>query len=90
MEKHGIRIELPEPFLQEDLEKFQMMMQEKNVDNNTPMAMYRRRVVEAAEASGWVRNDSGKPYEKQHPAVVRWAAQEVIEAVEQAQQLPPE
>ena len=88
IEKYNIVIKIPEPMLQEDLEKFHTALQQKGTDD-IPLSVYRRKVLEASEEIGWVTNNSANPYTKMNAGIVRSAAQEIIDEITKAQQLPP-
>jgi len=80
-----MELRIPEPFLQEDLEEFQIAINDYSVGMDTPLAVYRGCVVKAAMSCGWLDEaDVGK----MTPAEVVELSSEIQKKVREATAVP--
>ena len=90
IEKYGVTIKMPEPFLQEDLETYQTALQAAGEVREMPVAVFEGAVVRTAIGLGWMTGILPGEVGKQAPWRVEWAASQVIQEVNKARELPPE
>jgi hypothetical protein len=90
IQKYGIAIELPEPFLQKHLEQYQSEIAKLVGKGDIANSVYRGDILKAAIRCGWVKGISEVEVSDKHPGIIRWASSEIHFLVVEAQTPPPE
>lgn len=89
LERFGLRIQFPEPFLQKHLEEFQRVNQQLGGESKL-LAFVRRAAVQAGIKLGWIQGVSAGDVGELSPGAVRWASLEILDFVRRVQEIPPE
>ena len=88
-EKFGIGISVPVPFLQKDLEAYQVELQNQLEGVKTSSgAVINRKILSACIVIGWVDGISVADLPGLEAYKIAWASKEVIAQVEIAQAIP--
>lgn len=88
-ERFGIKIELPEPFLQKDLEEYQnhLMVLTKG---DVSAAVFNGAILKAGILAGFVKGCAVDEVPGIKSYVVRWASRVLHGMVDTANRIPPE
>jgi len=87
LEMEGVRIVFPDPFLQRDLEGYQVHLNDLIGDINV-LSVIRGAIVRTGIHLGWIKGLSEKEVGEKDPALIAWAATETDSFVRKAQIFP--